>query len=148
MRLSEHFWLREFTRSQAAARFGRDIVVPEELMPNLRGLVGNVLEPFRVARGRPITITSGYRPPWLNAIIGGSMKSQHMKAEACDFVEAGAQPVETVTALAAMDLPFDQLILEFHRWVHVSWSVAPRRSILTATSVGGRTRYLPGIVEA
>lgn len=147
MKLSRDFWLHEFTRSETAARFGRDIVVPDELMPNLVGLVTHVLQPFRTARGRPITITSGFRPGWLNALVGGSVKSQHSQAAAADFVEAGARPIETCRALAEMGLPFDQLIHEFGRWTHVSWSSTPRGSILTATSDRGATKYLPGIVE-
>lgn len=37
----------------------------------------------------PVTITSAYRNPDYNKIVGGSPTSQHLHGEACDFVVKG-----------------------------------------------------------
>jgi hypothetical protein len=49
--------------------------------------------------------------------------------------------------IVQMGLPFDQLILEFGRWVHVSHAASgkQRGQILTATKINGQTRYLSGL---
>ena len=147
MNLSQHFLLHEFARSSMAARMGRDIVVPVDVIPRLRVLCTEVLEPLRIDMGRPIFVLSGYRPEWLNKAVGGSLASQHMSGEAADFVMAGFRPIDVCRRIIALDLPFDQLILEFDQWVHVSFSTRHRQQVITARKIEGKTTYLSGIVE-
>ena len=40
---------------------------------------------FRKAYGKPMIVTSGYRPSAINAAIGGAKKSSHMSCQAVDF---------------------------------------------------------------
>jgi hypothetical protein len=43
--------------------------------------------------------------------------------------------------LVDSNIPFDQAIFEFGRWVHVSWSSKPRRQALVASKQGAKTIY-------
>lgn len=55
--------------------------------------VSKVLEEVRVKfGGNPITITSGYRPPAINAAVGGASQSRHLVGDAVDFSVAGYSP--------------------------------------------------------
>lgn len=146
MQLSSSFTVAEFEFSETAARYGINNTMPPEAIENARRLCKHVLQPFRDKWLRPIYITSGYRSPELNQRIRGSRNSQHMIGQAADFVVRGWTPKEICDRIVEMELPYDQLILEFGRWVHVSWSPEPRRQLLTAyKSPANRTKYAAGI---
>ncbi|MDY6979200.1 MAG: D-Ala-D-Ala carboxypeptidase family metallohydrolase [Pseudomonadota bacterium] len=155
IQLSNNFYLDEFTYSQTAVRHGIKIEVPENSIQFLRlkALCTTVLQPLRDHLGRPITITSGYRPEEVNRLIGGSSNSQHIQCLAGDYVVPGMDTIDVCRAVIALKLPFDQLINEFGRWVHVSIAANPgqeRGEVLTAYKfrpvVGSpRTRYEPGL---
>jgi hypothetical protein len=78
--LSPHFSLFEFTRSQAAARLGCKVVVEarSEVFGNLGRLCLTVREPLRIIVGGPVVILSGFRPEWLNSLVGGSRTLWHI----------------------------------------------------------------------
>jgi zinc D-Ala-D-Ala carboxypeptidase len=85
-RLSPHFKLREFEKSQIADRFEIDNTVKdEEVYNNLILLCENVLEPIRLHYGVPFSPNSGYRCLDLNRRLGSSDKSQHTRGQACDI---------------------------------------------------------------
>lgn len=75
---------------------------------------------------KPLIVHSAFRGPSLNAAVGGSKTSQHMKFEACDF------HVDGVTLQVVFDwirkesgLKYGQVILEGSRpgkptWIHLS----------------------------
>lgn len=65
---------------------GRDLIEPltPELEDNLLHLLG-CLNMIRALYGRPMVVTSGYRPKKINASVGGKPKSKHMTCQACDF---------------------------------------------------------------
>ena len=147
--LSPHFALSEFTRSPVAARLGRAVVPSPEAVEALKALCHYVLEPIRVITG-PLHVVSGYRPPWLNAAVGGSPTSDHMAGLAADLISPTMGPLALANAAYSLhDLPFKQLILEFGEWVHVSFSLdfdaPPARQVLTA-SRGYTTGKGAGIV--
>lgn len=143
--LSKHFSEHEFTFSQTAARSGKQIIIPEggEVQANLIDLCGEVLEPLRSDLKRPIRITSGYRPPWLNRKIGGSQTSQHCAGQAADIVVPGIEPIDVARAVADSELEYDQCIVEFGRWVHISYAKGNNRNqMLTASRApSGSTCY-------
>jgi len=149
MKISKNFTLKEFEKSQAALRLGISNSIPQELIPSITALATNVLQPVRDAFG-PVIITSGYRSPELNTAIGGSIKSQHSKAEAADFEVIGFSNLEVAEWLFTKN--FDQLILEFYEpgdpnsgWIHVSYSETNRNEALTAYKENGRTVYKRGL---
>ena len=142
MQLSAHFTLAEFVVSETAARAGIDNDPPLDVVSALKRTAQG-LEAVRVRLGgAPITVTSGYRCPELNAAIGGAKDSQHMRGEAADFIcPRFGSPTEVATALRDSGIEYDQLIIEFGRWVHISFSAAPRRQALIIDARGTRPMW-------
>ena len=153
MRLTEHFTLQELTVSQTAARLGIDNTPDAEGTENLRALCEQILEPIRVHFDAAVLVSSGYRGPEVNAAVGGSTKSQHMKGEAADFTVDGYSVDEMFEWLIEYsNLPFDQVIHEFGSWIHISYrrDGENRGMALRAYKSGGKTVYEqvegPGLV--
>lgn len=146
--LTAHFSLHEFLYSETATRLGREIEAPPHVAQNLQRLCSTVLEPARVALGYPMVITSGYRPDWLNAAIGGSRTSAHMDGRAADVKVVGMSPLDFCRWTQARAWPFDQLIME-GTWTHIGIAPAgsmPRGQVLTAVfQKGGGVTYRPGL---
>jgi hypothetical protein len=148
MNLSPHFSLAEFCTSQIAARTGRVIEPTDSDIANLVRLCETVLEPLREALQRPIHISSGYRPLWLNQAIGGSSTSAHMEGRAADVEVPGMTPLEVCRRVATLGLPVDQCIFEFGQWTHLGVAKdgeAIRNQFWTAHVLNGRTVYSPGV---
>ena len=121
MNLSAHFTLSEMSRTSSGLYNGPTI----DKIKALTVLCITLLEPVRNRFG-PVSIHSGYRGPAVNAAIGGSKSSQHMKGEAADFHCPGA-PLETVMRWIVVEsgLHYGQVILEGHTkgeptWIHLS----------------------------
>lgn len=137
MRLSKHFTLSEFTKSQTASRRGIRNKPTDAQIARMKLLCEKVLEPVREHFGKPVRITSGFRSFALNRAIGGSTNSQHSKGEAADFEITGISNYE-VADWMHKNLNYDQLILEFYRsgqpnsgWIHVSYRPNYRNQELT-----------------
>ena len=131
--LSEHFKLAEFERSDVARQLQIDNRVPAELIPSLRTLCREVLEPLRQHVGKPIRINSGYRCPALNGSeqVQGQANSQHLKGEAADIhLDSVAEGRDWFKWL--MDnTNVDQLIWERKGstcWIHVSCKPRPEEN--------------------
>ena len=126
-KLSEHFTLEELTKSATAAANHIDNTPTAEHSANLQELVTNLLEPLRVAYGKPIRITSGYRGFRLNEKVKGAKKSAHCVGYAADMV-----PVDGYIAgfkkfvrqwLKQTGKRYDQYIDEHSgasQWVHLA----------------------------
>jgi zinc D-Ala-D-Ala carboxypeptidase len=153
MQLSNNFWLHEFLRSETASRAGRIIEEDSHATKQLERLCQLVLQPIRDHLSRPITILSGYRPIWLNRLVGGSATSEHVFGRAADFIVSGMRPFEVAQAISPLlaQLPVNQLIHEFGRWTHISVCAPnqiPKRQVLTATKQHGRkTAYIVGLQD-
>lgn len=119
MLITPHFTLDEMTVSQLAARDGFDNTPPPQARANLQLLCG-ALEQVRALFDAPIIISSGYRSEKVNQLIGGSRNSQHVQGLAADFTVIEVSPRDTVRRISNSTIAFDQLILEFDRWVHLS----------------------------
>ena len=155
MQLSEHFNLKEFTKSETAIRKRIDNTPNAAHAQNLKNVCEKILEPVRNHFGKPVRINSGYRGPALNSAVGGSSKSQHCNGEAVDF-EIDGLPNPDLAKWVSENCDFDQIILEFYDpkegpnsgWVHASYtSSGPnRKQKLTAVTVNGKTVYKPGFV--
>ena len=154
MQLSEHFNLKEFTKSETAIRKRIDNTPNSVHASNLQKVCEKILEPVRNHFQKPVRINSGYRGPALNSAVGGSSKSQHCNGEAVDFEIDGLANPELAKWVAA-NCEFDQIILEFYDpkegpnsgWVHASYSAGKnRKQKLTAVTENGKTVYKPGFV--
>lgn len=148
VKLSQNFWLSELTASDTADRLGisnqpdplalANLFKTAELLEQVRKLLG----------GNAILVSSGFRGQALNAAVGGSKTSDHMRGEAADFRCPGyGSPLDVCRAIAASKIKFGQLIWEFERWVHISIPNGSLRDceILTARRVNGRTVYVRGL---
>ena len=143
----KYFTIRELTKSTTAINRHIDNTPSKEVERSLTALVEKVLDPLREAYGKPIIVTSGYRCPKLNAIVGSTPSSQHVKGEAADIKSVQDTPEENkklYDLIVKLKLPFDQLINEHnYDWVHVSFGARHRRQKLKAVTKNGRTVYLP-----
>lgn len=148
MKLSEHFSLDEFTRSQTASRRGISNDPSPEHITKMIDLCENVMDPIREHFG-PVFISSGYRSRRLNEAIGGSQFSQHSYGEACDFVINGQSTTDICEYVLSSGIEFDQLIDE-GTWVHISYKHGKNRGeVLTAVFQAGQpTTYERGLTNA
>jgi len=144
--LTPNFRLSEFTISQTASRQGIDNTPPKALLPRLVNLAKG-LERIRSLTGSAIVVTSGFRSPALNKAVGGSQNSQHCMGEAADIIcPRFGTPLDLaeLIELNREEIGFDQMILEFGRWVHISFVLPPRNQILTIKS--REQGYMKGLV--
>ena len=132
MRISPHFSYDELTRSDTGLRLGIVNTPNGAQLRALTALCNNILEPISDGLKRRVWVSSGFRCPELNTAIGGSETSQHMKGEAADIEIEGLSTDEAFKAIVALNLPFDQIISEFGRWVHISYHEPGRREQLYA----------------
>lgn len=148
MKLSEHFTLDEMTVSQEAARRNVPNIPAEQHIAAMKELCAHVLEPLRKAAGRPVVISSGYRSPTVNVLVGGGNTSDHCLGRAADIIIPGQSSIDTCKLILKLNLPFKQLINEFSSWTHVSIplpGIAPKWEVLTAMRNGGAVVYLKGL---
>ena len=142
MNLSPHFTLEELTHSDAAARNGWDNTPGENEKANLTRLAA-LLEQVKTSVGnKPVMINSAFRSKQVNDAVGSKDTSQHRIGCAADLRVPGMTPREVVLACIGAGLPFDQIILEFDAWTHISVpneaGHAPRGSRLIIDKQGTR----------
>lgn len=146
MNITEHFSMKELTHSQTAIKNGiPNIPKDPQVVANLTLLCEKVLEPLREGMKCPLRISSGYRSPELNKLIGGAKASQHNIGEAVD-IDLDEKNAELFSYIVN-NLDFDQIIWEFGDdknpdWVHVSYKAAGnRKQLLKALKSNGKTSY-------
>ena len=155
MQITEHFSLKELTRSETARRLGLQNVPPAAEMANIQ-YTAEQLEKIRAYIGRGIIITSCFRSERVNKAVGGSPTSAHRFGLAADCDAIGLTSLAFAKEIIKMrdegKITFDQLILEFPErgdgaWVHVGFrrNSPMRNQIMTATKKNGKTVYLPGL---
>ena len=141
MKLSPNFSLEELTFSQVASRRGLNNVPSEKVKDNLERLAF-FLEQVRKVFNKPFLISSGYRSKEVNESVGGSKTSQHCEGCAADFNVKGVSPHAVVRAIVDANIPYDQVILEFDSWVHISIPTVkgstPRKQALVIDNKGKR----------
>lgn len=118
--LSKHFTLEELIFSDAALRHGIDNTPDEATVENLKRLCALILEPVRDIVHKPVHVTSGYRSSVVNSLVGGKVTSQHTQGCAADIKVSGVTPDVLMKAIIGAGLPYEQVILEYQNWVHVS----------------------------
>lgn len=132
MKLSEHFTLEEMVRSATANRNNIPNTPSQAEIQWLQYLCVNVLEPLRNYMGRPITVSSGYRCPRLNALVGGVAKSQHQYGQAADIHILNKQDGDKIFAYLKTNKYVSKALYERSkstgsRWIHVAVAAVPVR---------------------
>ncbi len=88
LQLAANFTLKELVRSATAERDEplklEQEHPPQEVVDNLAYLARVALQPIRSGIAAPVHVTSGYRCPTVNKLVGGSGRSQHVLGEAAD----------------------------------------------------------------
>ena len=131
MLLTPNFSLEQLIYSETAQRERIDNTPGAHVVDNLR-LLAQGLEQVQALTGFPLEISSGYRSPDLNRRVGGTSASQHTQGLAADFTCAAfGAPADIIKAISASGIGFDQCILEYEQWVHISFSETPRGRVLT-----------------
>jgi zinc D-Ala-D-Ala carboxypeptidase len=140
--LSPHFTLEELTHSDAAARNGWDNTPNDAEKANLTRLAALLEQVKAAVVGKPVMVNSAYRSKQVNDAVGSKDSSQHRIGCAADIRVPGMTPREVVLACIGAGLPFDQIILEFDAWTHISVpneaGLAPRGSKLIIDKLGTR----------
>jgi GH24 family phage-related lysozyme (muramidase) len=81
-RITPHIRLGEFAMDQEARRFDRQDQV--DIAAELAAFLERARKQFG---GKPIILTSGYRPPAVNAQVGGASNSEHLYKPGCGAVD-------------------------------------------------------------
>ena len=135
--LSKYFSLRELIFSKIAEDNDIDNTPTPEILEKLK-YTASQLDKVRELLGKPVNISSGYRCLQVNRRLGSKDSSQHLKGEAVDFkCELFGNPKRVFEAIKASNIQFDQLILEFNSWVHISFvKTGGRRECLVIDRFG------------
>lgn len=132
MKLSDHFTLEELTRS-ATASANKIANNPSQAERDwLQYLCVNVLEPLRQHMKRPISISSGYRCPKLNTLVGGVAMSQHQYGQAADIRILNKDDGDKIFAYLKSNKFVSKALYERSkstgaRWIHVAVAPVPVR---------------------
>lgn len=153
MNLTQNFTLKELTKSDVAIRHGISQVPSSDVVGNLTMLAIEVLQPIRDFYGKPVIVTSGYRSPALNTLVGGSNTSHHTLGMAADIEVVGVSNYDLACWIQD-NLKYTQCILEFYEfgvpdsgWVHVSYNKSDiKNESLTATRTAHGIVYLKGLI--
>ena len=155
--LTDHFTLEELCVSDYARRYGLDNTPKDAAALAALHRTARGLETVRaICGGYPVMISSGYRSFEVNSGVGGVAGSDHTLGFAADFViPLFGSPYEVCAAILASGwakppeggaFPFDQLIHEKRRWVHISFHPRARGQVLTLPP-GKGARYIVGLRE-
>ena len=125
-KLSNHFSLGEFLN---VGKYP-DNKPTLQVVVNLTYGCLMLLEPAREAIGCPVIVTSGFRNPRVNALVGGVKNSQHLLGQAADIRPKDPAQFQRLVAFLRSCEYTDQL-LTGPGWLHISWSPfsAPRHFV-------------------
>ena len=138
--MTPHFTLAELTHTDH--RTLDNTPTPGEVA-NLTRLAA-LLERVKVALGgKPVMVNSAFRSKAVNDAVGSKDTSQHRLGCAADIRVPGMTPRQVVEACIAAKIDFDQIILEFDAWTHISIpnsaDAIPRNSRLIIDKTGIRS---------
>lgn len=136
--ISTYFTYNESVFSQTASRLGYANIPSTEILANINATALR-MDDVRILLGEPIIVSSWYRSLPVNRAIGSKDTSQHTKGQAVDFTcPRFGLPILVFEEIAKSEIRFDQLILEYDAWVHISFTSTPRGQKLVIDQRGTR----------
>jgi len=119
-KIAKNFKLSEFTNSRTAEANGLSNRPGAEVIERIKWVATSVAQPIRDALGASLSITSGYRSPEVNALVGGVKDSYHTYSDGRWAFDCHA-PSVTLEALMdliiSLSLPLSKAILELDEGV-------------------------------
>ena len=125
--IMKYFSISEMTRSNTARRLGIDNTPSDDIKKNLTLFIEKVLDPIREDWGGPISVSSGYRCPELNAKVGGAKTSGHQYGFCADLqVKGDLRKFSNFVKdwMKNHKMSFDELLYESSggvTWLHFCW---------------------------
>lgn len=148
MKLTPHFSLDEFIQSNTAHQHGISNEPTPAHLENIRQVAAALEVVREMFGGRAVVISSGYRNPQVNRLVGGVANSAHALGFAADFHVAGFSDLEVARRIRDQGrnhgLRWDQLIYERGRCVHLSVGPQFRQHVLSQPGGPGSHSH-PGI---
>lgn len=117
----QYFTLEELLRSTTALNKKVENLPSFEVIEHLNELV-QFLDALRRDYGKPVYVSSGFRCPRLNTLVGGVPNSVHMRGWAADVYATDMAGFISFIKSWAPGKAFDQIIIETSktsRWVHI-----------------------------
>ena len=125
-----NFSISELIKSDKARQHNIKNTPSISQVDNMLNLIFYCLQPIRDYLGKPIIITSGFRNPELNKLVGGKANSQHLEGKAADFIVQGETVAGIIFKIQTSNFEYDQLIHEKingKEWVHISFNKGKNR---------------------
>tara|TARA_R100000900_G_scaffold76222_1_gene59839 strand:+ start:407 stop:850 length:444 start_codon:yes stop_codon:yes gene_type:complete len=119
---SPNFSLDELIFSETATRKGIDNTPDDSALDNLYKTAMEMENVRELLDNNPILISSGYRCLALNELLGSKPTSAHIRGLAVDFTcPKFGDPDDIVDTIFRSHIQYDQIILEFDKWVHIAF---------------------------
>lgn len=122
IQITQHFSLDELTTTNRVKYKDKNYKYGLSKLTQMN-ILAHFAEQVRLVVGCPMKITSGIRCEELNAVVGGSKTSQHLKGEAIDFIPTKIKIQTAFNKIRKSNLEFGQLIIEKSgksEWIHIS----------------------------
>ncbi len=116
-----NFSISELIFSETALKNNISNIPDLKALDNILNLIFYCLQPVRNLMQKPMLITSGYRCKKLNDLVKGAKNSLHLSGCAVDFAVKDMKPEDIVSMISKSNIPFDELINEYDKWVHISF---------------------------
>lgn len=125
MQITQHFSLAELINSATADKHYIDNTPCVGHIDNIY-YMAYMLELIRKYYGKPMRISSGYRCPELNQLVGGSPNSAHMEGLAVDIDNGKDENVRLyylLLAFKSLGFPIKTVINENDfSWIHITFN--------------------------
>jgi zinc D-Ala-D-Ala carboxypeptidase len=160
IKISNNITFKEATKSKQAISAGLTNFPNEAQLSNMIAVATKVFQPIREHFGVGIGISSFFRSPAVNKLVGGATNSSHMAGEAIDIdadifekqVIVDGKLVDLTNKMIfdyiVKNLDYDTIIWEFGdsdepAWVHVSYSRTNnrKRKLRAHKDARGKTIY-------